>query len=157
MLSISIRLEHCRKNLSQIIHHEQQQLNATRLNVRLASEVVPGAFGDQQHFVEEEGVAQRLGAANAERALGAQLAKGGEISALPVVQEALDFLDAHGVLVAPLHLVDVLREASHGAERLLDVCPASRLRGELLHQTLQQQVVLEHSLHRLQQVRAQRQ
>lgn len=95
--------------------------------MRLASEVVSGAFGDQQHFVKQEGVSQRLGAEYAERALSAQLAEGGEISALPIVQEALDFLNAHGVLVAPLHLIDVLRKAGHGAERLLDGQPVACL------------------------------
>jgi len=127
MLSISIKLEHCGKGNQVDSNFCLKKICAAHLNMRLADEVVPGAFGDQQHIVEEEGVAQRLGAANAERALGAQLAEGGEISALPVVQEALDFLDAHGVLVAKLHIVDVLREAGHGAERLLDGRPADRL------------------------------
>ena len=42
--------------------------------------------------------------------------EGGQVRAVPVVEQALHLGDAHGVLVFALHLVDVLRHVGHGGE-----------------------------------------
>lgn len=65
---------------------------------------------------------------------------------------------ADGMFVLALHVVDVMSNARHGRQGDDDVRIAGRLRSvAMFDDVLQQQVVLEDSLHRFQQVRAERQ
>lgn len=138
---------------------KQEWTRAKYHDVRLVAEgAVLFALDDEQHAIEEEDVARRLGTVHAERSLGDELAVSGQVLAGPAVEQALHLLDAHGVLVLALHVVDVVRDARHGRQRHDDVRVAGRLRAvAVLHDVLQQQVVLQDALHRLEQVRAERQ
>ena len=49
-----------------------------------------------------------------------EFAECGEVLALPAVEYALHLLDAHCMLVLPLHLIDVARHAGHARQRLRD-------------------------------------
>jgi len=74
----------------------------------------------------------------------------------PSIEKTLDFLDADFVLVLPLHVVDVVGDAGHSRQGHDDVRVAASAAIAVLHDVLQEQVVLEDALHRFQQVRAQR-
>ena len=75
----------------------------------------------------------------------------------PSVEQALHFLDAHGVLVLALHVVDVVRDAGHGRQGDDDVGIAGRVAVAVFNDILQQQVILEYPLYGFEQVRAERQ
>ena len=69
------------------------------------------ALDDQQRPVEEEDVAGRFSAVHSERSFRHQLAVGGQIFTRPSVQQTLHFLHPDGVLVLPLHIVDMMSNA----------------------------------------------
>ena len=124
----------------------------------VAQSAVLFAFDAEQHAIEQENVTGSFGTVHAERALGHQFAVGGQIFTGPSVQKALHLLDPYGVFVFPLHVVDVMSDARHGRQSDDDVRIAGRLRSvAMFDDVLQQQVVLEDTLDRFQQVGTERQ
>ena len=66
-----------------------------------------------------------------------ELPQPGEVLASVVLQLTLHLLDPDGVLVAPLHLVDVVRHVRHVTQRLLQQVVASPALVKVLQDVLQ--------------------
>lgn len=118
----------------------------------------------EKHSIEEEGMPGSLGSSHSESTFRDQFATRSQVRPKPTVEKRLNFLNAYGVLVPPLHSIDVFRNASHRGKRSLNGTSAFSLIVSritigvvLLRQILQKQVILEDPLDGLQKEGAERQ
>ena len=98
-------------------------------------------LADYENLLEEEELSRCFRADQPEVLLGEELAIRRQVVSAPVDEHGLHFLDAHGVLVLPLHLVRPLRHFRHALQRALDDVTTAVPEVEIIEKSLKKNCV----------------